>query len=270
MKFAVIISTYNSPAWLEKVLWGYENQTDKNFDIIIADDGSDQRTKALIDQFKQRNTLNLLHVWHEDNGFQKTIILNKAIEATDCDYLMFTDGDCIPRNDTITAHKRHAQKGHFCSAGYFKLSMNVSELIDERTVKSGLAFNYAWLVKNGLPKTYKSLKLTARGWKQSLLNMLTPAKATWNGANSSGFKQDIIAVNGFDERLQYGGEDREMGERMVNNGIKGKQIRYSTICIHLDHKRGYESADVWKINDDIRKSVAANKRTWTAHGINKD
>ena len=269
MKFGVIITTYNSPAWLEKVLWGYENQTDSDFIVIIADDGSGDKTKALIESFKQRNSLNIQHVWHKDNGFQKTVILNKAIQETTCDYLMFTDGDCIPRNDTVAVHKQHAKKGFYISAAYFKLSINVSNKITEIDIKSGDAFNYAWLVKNGLPKSYKALKLTASGTWQKILNTLTPTKATWNGANSSAFKEDLLSVNGFDERLQYGGLDRELGERMNNRNIKGIQLRYSTICIHLDHKRGYEAPDIWAKNKAIRDEVKFKKLIWTDFGITK-
>jgi len=182
---------------------------------------------------------------------------------------MFTDGDCIPRGDTIRVHKQQAQTGYFCSAAYYKLSMTVSELINESIIKSGQCFDYAWLIKHGQPKSSKSLKLTARGIKQKLLNKITPTKATWNGANSSAFKADLIAVNGFDERLQYGGLDRELGERLVNKGIKGKQIRYSTICLHLDHKRGYESPEIWAKNKAIRDAVKSQKLIWTEFGIEK-
>lgn len=269
MKFAVIITTYNSPLWLEKVLWGYENQTDKDFEVVLADDGSGDETKALIERFKQESDLNILHVWHEDDGFRKTEILNKAIQETTSDYLMFTDGDCVPRNDTIEVHKQHAKKETFCSAGYYKLSMSVSELLSRDDIISGRAFDYQWLTKNGQPKSIKSLKLTASGFKQKVLNNVTPTKATWNGANSSAYKSDILAVNGFDERLQYGGLDRELGERMENKGIKGVQIRYSTICLHLDHKRGYESPDVWAKNKAIRDEVKKEKLTWTDSGITK-
>ncbi len=269
MKFGVIITTYNSPVWLEKVLWGYENQTDSDFEVIIADDGSGDETIQLIENFKKRQKLNILHVWHEDDGFRKTIILNKAIQQTKSDYLMFTDGDCIPRNDTITVHKQHAQKGVFCSAGYFKLSMSVSELINEDHIKKGQIFDYKWLIAKGQPKSSKALKLTATGIKQKILNKITPTKATWNGANSSAYKEDILAVNGFDERMQYGGLDREMGERMENKGIKGKQIRYSSICLHLDHKRGYEAPEIWAKNKAIRDKVKSNKLTWTEFGIQK-
>jgi len=268
MKFGVIITTYNSPLWLEKVLWGYENQSDPNFEVIIADDGSKKETANLIDKFKQRNKLKILHVWHEDDGFRKTVILNKAIMQTQCDYLMFTDGDCIPRNDTIAIHKSHAKKGFYCSAAYFKLTMDISQLITENDIKLGNAFDYAWLIEKGLSKSYKSLKLTAGKW-QKTLNKLTPTKATWNGANSSAFKEDILAVNGFDERMLYGGLDRELGERMNNKGIKGIQLRYSTICIHLDHKRGYESSNIWVKNKAIRDEVKSKKLDWTNFGILK-
>jgi len=76
---SVIISTYNQPEWLEKVLWGYENQSYKDFELIVADDGSGIETKDLIAKFQQRGTLTIHHVWHDDNGFQKTAILNKAL-----------------------------------------------------------------------------------------------------------------------------------------------------------------------------------------------
>lgn len=268
MKTGVVVTTYNSPAWLEKVFWGYENQTDQQFELIIADDGSGKETEQLIEKFQKRKKLNIYHVWHEDDGFRKTIILNKAILATECDYLIFTDGDCIPRNDFIETHKKKAKKGHFLSAAYYKLSMPVSELISEDDISSGRAFDYKWLVENGQPKSHKSLKLTCKN--DAFFNLLTPAKATWNGANSSAFREDILSVNGFDERMQYGGLDVEMGERMLNKGIKSLQMRFSTVCIHLDHTRGYSNPDIWKKNAEIRKQVKNNKSTWTNFGIVKE
>ena len=88
----MVITTYNSPAWLGKVLTGYENQSDSDFRVIIADDGSTDETRQLIDSFRERGFLTIDHVWHEDDGFRKCQILNKAIRETDCDYLIFTDG----------------------------------------------------------------------------------------------------------------------------------------------------------------------------------
>lgn len=268
MKLGVIITSYNSPLWLAKVFWGYENQSDQDFELIIADDGSGLETKQLIETFQKKQTLNISHVWHADDGFRKTQILNKAIQSTDCDYLIFTDGDCIPRKDFINTHKKNAKKGHYLSAAYYKLSMPLSQLIDEDDICSGRAFDYQWLVRNGQPKSHKSLKLTCK--RDKLLNFLTPARATWNGANSSAYKEDILAVNGFDERMQYGGLDVEMGERMLNKGFKSIQMRFSTVCIHLDHKRGYSCPEVWAKNMTIRKEIADKKLSWTHHGITKN
>jgi glycosyltransferase involved in cell wall biosynthesis len=267
MKLGVVITTYNSPEWLEKVFWGYEAQSDMDFELIIADDGSTEQTKELITKYQQQSSLTINHIWHTDNGFQKTIILNKAIAATDCDYLIFTDGDCIPRFDLIEVHKKHAQKGFYCSAGYYKLTMPVSKLLTKEHIISRQAFDYDWLKQQGQTKSAKSLKLTCK--YEKLLNFLTPARATWNGANSSAYKDDILSVNGFDERMQYGGLDVEMGERMLNKGMKCKQIRYSTVCIHLDHSRGYSSPESWEKNQNIRKNVKDNKLAWTEFGIEK-
>ena len=248
-------------------MWGYECQTYKNFEFIIADDGSGQPTFDLIEQFKQHGILYIKHVWHPDNGFQKSAILNKAVAASSTDYLLFSDGDCIPRKDFVETHVKNAKKGYFLSGGYFKLPMETSKAITREDVVSGNALDGNWLHAHGLKKTYKELKLVSRGFQQQLLNMLTPTKATWNGHGSSGWKKDIVGVNGYNEEMQYGGQDRELGERLVNVGIKGKQIRYSAICIHLDHKRGYNTPESISKNRKIREQTRHQRKVWTKSGI---
>lgn len=269
MKVSVIISTYNSPEWLEKVLWGYECQTHKNFELIIADDGSGERTLSLVSHFKQQSKLEIVHVWHEDRGFQKSEILNKAIQASSTEYLIFSDGDCIPRHDFVYTHVKYARHGHFLSGGYFMLPMQTSRCITKHDIVSGRAFNAGWLRENGVANTYKTLKLTSKGWLENFLNFATPTRPTWNGHNSSGWKKDIVSVNGFNEQMQYGGQDRELGERLVNKGITGIQIRYSAICLHLDHKRGYKTDESIRKNQNIRKQTRDQKKTWTEFGIIK-
>jgi len=267
MKIGVIISTYNSPDWLSRVLWGYEQQTYADFEIIIADDGSGTPTKKVIEEFRQRRKLNIRHVWHEDVGFRKTKILNHAIKATPCDYLIFTDGDCVPRNDLVATHARYASPGLVLSAGYFKLTMDVSRKIDEAAIQSGDAFDFGWLRSQGQPWTIRGIRCTRSRILAGLLDTMTTTRASWNGANSSGWKADLLAVNGFDERMQYGGEDRELGERLFHLGIRGKQIRYSAVCLHLDHKRSYDTPQAWAINNAIREKVRVERLTWTPFGI---
>ncbi|MEZ4795895.1 MAG: glycosyltransferase family 2 protein [Flavobacteriaceae bacterium] len=267
---SVIISTYNNPLWLQKVLWSYDVQTFKDFEVVIADDGSNDETKKLIEQIKKEVKYPIQHIWHEDNGFQKTIILNKATVAAKADYLLYTDGDCVARQDFIEAHIKHKEQGFFLSGGYFKLPMTISKLITKADIDSQNCFDISWLKKHGLGSTFKNNKLTSKGLKAKLLNTFTPTTATWNGHNASGFKADILRVNGYDERMQYGGEDRELGERLFNLKIKAKQLRYSAICVHLDHERGYVKPEMIEKNLKIRATTKGEKRVWTNFGIVKN
>lgn len=268
-KISVIISTYNAEAWLEKVLWGYSCQSFKDFEIVIADDGSGPKTKDLLDTFINEHGLNINHVWQEDDGFQKSRILNKAIVACKSDYIVMSDGDCIPRADFLEIHENNKEIGYFLSGGYFMFPMDISQKIDKNDIFSGDCFDVKWLKENGLKSSFKNNKLSAKGFKSTLLNTLTPTKPSWNGHNASGWKKDIVAINGFDERMQYGGQDRELGERLVNKGIKPKQIRYSAICVHLDHKRGYKTPESINKNLAIRSETKTENKTWTDFGIVK-
>ncbi len=267
---SVIISTYNNPKWLQKVLWSFDVQTFKNFEVVIADDGSTNETKQLIDAMASKVSYPIQHIWHEDNGFQKTIILNKATIASKGDYLVYTDGDCLARADFLQVHANRREAGCFLSGGYFKLPMDISESITEIDIKEQRCFDINWLKQLGLKSSFKNNKITAKGTKERLLNALTPTTATWNGHNASGFKSDIIAANGFDERMQYGGEDRELGERLFNTGLKAKQIRYSAICLHLDHERGYVKPEMIEKNKAIRAQTKSSKSKRTPFGIVKE
>jgi glycosyltransferase involved in cell wall biosynthesis len=267
---SIIISTYNQPEWLEKVLWGYETQSYKDFELIIADDGSGDETRELISKFQKRNTLCIHHVWHADNGFQKTAILNKAILQSSSPYLLFSDGDCIPRKDFVEVHAKGRKRGRYISGGYFLLPISTSKQITKQDIQSQNIFQKKWLYNNGVKKTSKMLKLTSSEPFGNFLNALTPTKPTWNGHNSSGWKDDILRVNGFDERMQYGGEDCELGDRLVNLGIKPIQLRYSAICVHLDHSRNYKNEESLVVNKNIRKTTQNNKVKYTHFGIKKD
>lgn len=270
LEITVIISTYNSEEWLEKVLFGYNQQQYKNFEVIVADDGSGPKTKDLLERMQQEVFYTIRHIWQKDDGFQKSRILNKAVVACQTPYIVMSDGDCIPRPDFLKVHNELKQTGYFLSGGYFKLPMETSKKIGKKEIVSGDCFKVDWLVNNGVKRSFKLNKLTKNNLKATLLNFLTPTTPSWNGNNASGWKKDILAVNGFDERMQYGGQDRELGERMINNGIKPKQIRYSTTSVHLDHSRGYKNEETLLRNKKIRNQTKSNKSTWTPYGIVKE
>jgi glycosyltransferase involved in cell wall biosynthesis len=269
MKITVIISTYNAEEWLEKVLIGYSVQTYKDFDIIIADDGSRPSTKELIDSYAEDYPVPIRHLWHEDLGYRRQEILNVAIVEANHDYILMTDGDCIPRQDFVEVHAKLAEKGKFLSGGYCKLPMTTSKSISKDDIVSGRCFNVSWLKSIDKLGFSNTLKLGANSLIGKFLDIISPTNPSFNNCNSSGFKANMIAINGYDERMKYGGPDREFGERLENYGVKGKQIRHKAIVLHLDHARGYKTPESLAANLAIRKEVRDKKIVWTNFGIKK-
>lgn len=269
MKQSVIISTYNQAEWLKKALHGYLYQTFRDFEILVADDGSDERTREIISEFSKHADFPVKHVWHADEGFRKSTILNLATLAAAGDYLVFTDGDCIPRRDFLAAHAAHAAPATFLSAGYCKLPMGLSSRISLDDIATGKTFDATYLRKNGLKGFSQTLKLGIPDRLRPAMDFITPRKATWNGCNSSTWKSEILAVNGHNEDMQYGGQDRELGERLRNRGLDAKQIQHRAILLHLDHKRGYKTPETMKKNRAIRDEVVASRSVWCANGIQK-
>lgn len=269
MTVTVIISTFNAPEWLEKVLWGYAFQTFKDFSIAIADDGSGPETKALIERISKETGLDIVHVWHPHEGYRRQTILNQAIVQAKGEYLILTDGDCIPRNDFVATHVSHAEKGRFLSGGYCKLSMTLSKAITARDIKDQNCFNVSWLKRIDSIGASQVRKLNANSFTGVLFDWITTAKATFNNCNSSAWKEDMLAVNGYDERMKYGGADREIGERLTNNGVKGKQIRHRAIVVHLDHARGYKTKESLSKNKAIRKETRRQSIKRTPFGISQ-
>lgn len=266
---SVIFSTFNSPEWLRKVLWGYAAQTWRDFEIVVADDGSGEETAATIRSARRETGLEITHVWQPDEGFQKSRILNKAILKARGEYLVFSDGDCIPRSDFLASHHQHARPGRFLSGGYFKLPLELSRAVTREDVLSQRVFDYRWLVAHGMRRTHKGLKLARSPRLQRLLNAATPTRATWNGHNSSCWKADALRINGFDERMQYGGQDREFGERLENSGTSGVQIRYSAVVVHLEHARGYAHEESIRKNRAIRRVTRTERLRRTEFGLDR-
>ncbi len=267
MQVSIVLSTYNSPAWLEKVLWGYSLQTHKDFEIVVADDGSTEETAALLERMQVSLGLDIKHVWQADKGFRKCRILNKAIVQTQTDYLIFSDGDCIPRKDFVAVHVKEARPGHYLSGSYFKLPMNISQAINYEDIASGRCFNPAWLRQQGYNKGKKTYKMSAGPRMARLLNWLTPVKCNLKGSNASVWKRDALAVNGFDERMPWGSEDREFGVRLINSGIKPKHVRFDAIVVHLDHARGYVDPEQVKANKALRRHNQKHGVRVTEYGI---
>jgi glycosyltransferase involved in cell wall biosynthesis len=266
-RVSVVLSTYNQPRWLEKALWGYAAQRFTDFEVLVADDGSGPETADVVARLRGRNGLRLAHVWHEDRGFRKTEILNRAVLAASGDYLIFSDGDCIPHPDFVATHVRLARERYFLSGGYLKLPMNVSERITEEDVRSGRAFDASWLSAHGWRGGRRTLRLPRSAAVAAVLDALTPTRATWNGHNASTWREAIVAVNGFDLDMGYGGEDRALGERLANLGFRGRRVRFRAPCLHLDHPRPYADPDVIRANRRARAEIRRSRDVRTRRGL---
>jgi glycosyltransferase involved in cell wall biosynthesis len=252
---SVVVTTYNQPRQLELVLRGYAVQDFPSFEVVVADDGSGPETRAVVERMRAEAGTRIVHVWHEDRGFRKTEILNRAILAAASDYLIFTDGDCIPRRDLVRTHVRLARRGRFLSGGYLKLPADVTAAIQPEDVESMRVADPAWLREHGWRGGRHELRLTRLGLLAAALDRLTPTRPTWNGHNASGWKDDVIAVNGYDTDMAYGGLDRALGERLENAGIRGVQVRFRAPVLHLHHERPYVDPEKVRRNREFRARI---------------
>ena len=263
----VVFTTYNRPHDLARVLAGYACQTHADFEIVIADDGSGDETRACIEAARRVWKLNIRHVWHEDIGFRKCRILNRAVLETRADYLIFTDGDCIPHPDFVAGHVALARPGYFVSGGCVRLGEAATRVISPKNVVDGEVFAQRWLQERGeSAANLRKMVLSAPPWN-NVFNAITTTRPTWNGHNSSTWREEVLAINGFDERLGYGGLDREFGERLERCGMRGVQARYTLICLHLDHPRPYRAREIMDANMKIRRDNARQQVRRTAHGL---
>ncbi|CAG9932548.1 glycosyltransferase [Candidatus Nitrotoga arctica] len=269
----VIVSTYNNPMALNYVLLALAGQRNADFMVCVADDGSGEPTHALLESWSRRrlSPIPLRHIWQPDDGFRKNTILNKAIDSSQADYLIFIDGDCVARPDFIACHIARRAEGAFLSGGMIRLPDRSTSALSEQGIGSGEVFRLNWIFAQiGLRKLSVLLKAAVLPMVlASKLEWITPVKRTWNGANSSAWRRDLIAVNGFDESLRYGAEDVEMGARLSNHGIVGQHIRYSTCLLHIEHLRGYADANIVQRNKAYVREVRQSGIDWTANGIVK-
>lgn len=269
MRSELIISTYNTPIALNLVLCALRLQTELPDSIAIADDGSGQPTCDVIE--KHQKFLPIRHAWHPDNGFAKNEILNKTIASSDAEYLIFIDGDCVASQGFVERHLTLVHPDRFATGSVIRLSQTTTDDLSEDDITSGNLFAPTWLAKKGETIALsRKLKAGHLGpWSAAVLDRLSPIRKTWSGGNASTFRKNLITVNGFDESMRYGGEDKELGARLLNAGIKGQFLRYSAPLMHLHHARGYVDPEVVKQNrakiDDTRKT----RRTWADLGLDR-
>ncbi len=238
---SVIVTTYNWPELLSVVLQSLLVQTSTHFEIIIADDGSTHETTSLIKHLTSQSPISIKHAFHEDRGFRAGTIRNKAAALSEGEYLIFLDGDCSAPKYFIERHAELAEKGFFVPGNRILLTKNFTPHVltqhDPIHSKSLLKLLHLWL-------TQKINRITPLLYNP--FRSLRYARPTqWQKAmtcNLGLFKDDFLAVNGFDEAFEgWGYEDSDLVIRLIHNQIKRKEGRFAVPVFHHWHKQNDQS-----------------------------
>lgn len=262
---SVIVTTYNREDALEAVLSALSRQTDRKFEVVVADDGSRPTTAALIERWKGRLGVPLSHVWHADRGFRAAEIRNRALLAARGDYCVFLDGDCIARADFVATHRRLAERGWFVTGNRVLLSRELTAAVLREGVLPQ-AWNLAqWInrrAQGGVNRLAAVLRLPL-----GPLRKLRPGQ--WLGARSCNlaiWRSDLALVDGFDASFRgWGREDSDLLIRLLHAGVRRKDGRFATGVIHLWHEE--EDRSQLDANDARLDAVLRSDRVRAQAGM---
>lgn len=267
-KASVIVAFYNQINYLKLVLAGFERQTEKDFELIIADDGSGDQAVSEIKQIQPKYLFPIKHIWHEDKGFRKNKILNSAIPESGSEYLIFIDGDCIPHRSFIEGHLNSSERKTALTGRRVNLSQRITNLLTEENVRDGfIERNLFKLIIDGLIGKSVDVEKGFYLKNKFLLNFFNKKSRGLLGCNFSLFKDDLININGFDERYESPsiGEDSDVQFRLELSGVKIKSINHSAVQYHLYHKPQHRSAQNLLLFEETRK----NQISYTPIGLKK-
>ena len=249
--FSVIVTTYNREDALEAVLRSLGCQTDRDFEVIIADDGSSAATARMIESWKGKIKIgqHLEHVWHEDRGFRAAEIRNRAILAARGAYCIFLDGDCIVRRDFIANHRRLAEPGWFVTGNRILLSLSLTAMVLREKLTPETWTLASWLVqrcRGGINRVSALLRLPLGPLRRL-------RQHAWQGARSCNlavWRADLDRVDGFDADYSgWGKEDSDFIARLLHAGVRRKDGVFATGVLHLWHAE----ADRTRLAENERK-----------------
>jgi glycosyltransferase involved in cell wall biosynthesis len=232
---SVIVTTYNREDALDAALRALSRQSDRNFEVVIADDGSRPETAALIESWRARLPVPLKHVRHEHQGFRGGEIRNRGIIASDGDLCIFLDGDCLASADFVAAHRRLAEAGWFVTGNRILLSRELTETV----LAEGVAaeqWNLTALLRRRLHGGVNRLVPTLRLPLGPLRKL---NGGNWEGAQTCNLavaRNDLDRIDGFDcSYAGWGLEDSDLVVRLLHAGVRRKDGRFATGVLHLWH-----------------------------------
>ncbi len=256
---SLLLSTYQWPEALELVLESVRHQVKMPLEVLIADDGSAESSNAVIAKYRELLPIPLIHVWQEDEGFRKSMILNKAIAQANGDYIVQADGDCILHSHFVKDHESFAAENTYLFGSRVTIKKDhLPALFRAKQTRFSM-------FSTGIKKRTRALHIPilAYLYKRSLV-----FSSKYRGCNTSYFKKDFIKVNGYNEDFTgWGREDSELALRFLNAGLYGRRLRYKGIVFHIYHLE--KSKDRVAINDSIEANTIKNKVVWCERGVDQ-
>ncbi|MCI0653003.1 MAG: glycosyltransferase family 2 protein [Methylococcaceae bacterium] len=246
---SVIVTTYNRPDALRACLDALSAQTDPDFEILIADDGSGESTRETILLYNTENTpaKAVNHVYHVDRGFRAATIRNKAVARSRGDYIVFMDGDCVVFPDFIAMHRKLAEPGYFVPGNRILLSREYTgEVLNKgiRLYRKSFFFFLRLFLTRKINRCTSLVRLPL-GFMRRL------HKTQWQKAktcNLGMWRDDITRVNGFDETYQgWGYEDSDLVIRLIHAGVHRKTGRHAVPVLHLWHPENDRSQEPFNL-----------------------
>jgi glycosyltransferase involved in cell wall biosynthesis len=265
-KVSVIISIYNKIEYLKFVLAGFERQTEQDFEIILADDGSNEQSVNEIEKILKNYSFCISHIWHEDKGFRKNKILNKAITASQGAYLIFVDGDCVPHREFVAEHFNNNRKNLCLTGRRINFSEKMTRLFTEDGIRNGYLENhYLRFVYDGLFGNSVDVEKGLYIKNKFLRKQLNKKRRGVVGCNFSLYKEDILRINGFDERYEAAsvGEDSDVEYRLRLIGVEISSLNYMAIQYHLYHKLQDRPLKNLRLFEEIKRQ----NLSFTPYGI---
>ena len=258
----IMVSTYNWPQALKPCIKSILNQNHLPNEIIIADDGSNLQTSELIEQLRTQTAIPLVHVWHEDLGFRLSEIRNKAILQAKGEYIIQIDGDILLDTHFIADHLALMQKNAFLCGSRVWVSKEQSADILNQTESLKVA-------KHRFPISSILNSMRHLGLSRFLADRYKKNQPTvLRGCNMSFWKEDLLAVNGYDESIKgWGSEDAELAIRLINHGIKKRFLKFAAVAYHLYHPVNSKANTM--TNLEILNQTIDQKKTWSSHGMIK-
>lgn len=259
MKVSVIVTTYNRPDALKKVIAALYGQTRLPDEILVADDGSGPETREVISEFQHRQAPALCHVRQEDQGFRLSMIRNKAVLKAKGEYLILLDGDCIPTRFFVADHLDLAEKGYFFQGKRALVNQKIASCFDFKDTTSFIRL-FCQALSGGISNAHHIVRIPFFPCSRN------KKLAGVRGCNMGFFKQDVEAVNGFNhEFTSWGREDSEFVARLFKYGIKRKEHPFRAICYHLWHREN--KAACLEKNEDLLKQALASDDWRCAEGL---